>query len=74
MAMMSANPPVAEMRKLIDVHGPARVARALLGALLGALVSRRRRHKPGVAVPDTLRGDVGLPPVEREMRHYWEIR
>ena len=68
MAMLSANPPVREMRRLIDTHGPARVARALVGAL----VSRRRRPRP--AVPDTLRADVGLPPVEREMRRHWEVR
>jgi hypothetical protein len=66
--MMSANPPVAEIRRLIDVHGAARVARALVGAL----VSRRR--KPRAAVPDTLRSDVGLPPVDREMRRYWEVQ
>mgnify|MGYP001820515548 CR=1 FL=1 len=68
MAMMSANPPVAEMRQLIDMHGAARVARALVGALVA------RRRKPRTAVPDTLRADVGLPPVEREMRRYWEVQ
>ena len=68
MAMLSANPPVAEMRRLLDVHGAAAVARALFGAL----VSRRR--VPRTAVPDTLRTDVGLPPVEREMRRHWEVR
>lgn len=68
MAMMSANPPVSEMRRLIDVHGTAQVARALVRALL----SRHRR--PGTAVPDTLRTDVGLPAVEHEMRRYWEVR
>jgi len=68
MAMMSANPPVREMRRLIDVHGAAGVARALLGALL----SRRRR--PRSAVPDRLRADVGLPPVEHEMRRYWDLQ
>ena len=68
MAMMSSNPPVAEIRRLIDVHGAARVARALASAL----VSRHR--KPRAAVPDTLRTDVGLPPVELEMRRYWEFQ
>lgn len=68
MAMMSANPPVAEMRRLIDVHGAAQVARALLRALLS------RRRQPRTAVPDTLRRDVGLPPVEHEMRRYWEVQ
>jgi hypothetical protein len=68
MAMLSANPPVHEMHRLIDAHGPARVAQALFGAL----VSRRRN--PRVAVPDTLRADVGLPPVEREMRRHWDVR
>lgn len=69
MAMISANLPAQEMRRLIDVHGAAAVARALLGAL----VSRSAR-KPRVAVPDSLRADVGLPPVEREMRRHWEVR
>lgn len=68
MAMLSANPPVAEMRRLIDIHGAAGVARALIGAI----VSRRKR--PENAVPMPLRADVGLPPVELEMRRYWEIR
>ena len=66
MAMLSANPPVEEMRRLIDAHGPARVARALVGVLMA------RRRTPGPALPDTLRADVGLPPVEREMRRHWE--
>lgn len=68
MAMTSANPPDVEMRRLIDVHGTARVARALIRALAA------RRLKSRAALPDTLRTDVGLPPVEREMRRYWEIR
>jgi len=68
MAMMSANPPVLEMRRLIDVHGPASVARALLGILF----ARRRTRR--AAIPDTLRADVGLPPIEREMRRHWEVR
>ncbi len=68
MAMMSANPPVAELRRLIDVHGAIVVARALMRALVA------RRRKPRAAVPDTLRTDVGLPPVDLEMRRYWEIR
>jgi len=68
MAMLSANPPVAEMRRLIDIHGAATVARALIGALAA------RRHRVRPLVPDTLRRDVGLPPAELEMRRYWEIR
>ncbi len=68
MAMMSANPPVAEMRRLLDVHGAAAVARALLRAFMS------RRRVPRAALPDTLRADVGLPPVEREMRRYWDVR
>ena len=68
MAMLSANPPVAEMRRLIDIHGAYGVARALIGVLAS------RRKAPGAAVPARLRGDVGLPPVELEMRRYWEIR
>jgi len=65
---MSVNPPVAVMRRMIEIHGTAKVLRALVGAL----ASRRRVSR--AAVPDSLRTDVGLPPVEREMRRYWEIR
>ena len=42
-----------------EAHGAARTARALLRALL----ARRRAPRPDV--PDRLRADVGLPPVER---------
>ncbi len=68
MAMISANQPVAEMHRLIDLHGVTGVMRALVGALL----ARRRARAP--ALPDILRSDVGLPPPEREMRRYWEVR
>lgn len=68
MAMTFANPPDVEMRRLIDVHGTARVTRALISALAA------RRLRSRAAVPDALRTDVGLPPVEREMRRYWELR
>ena len=68
MAMYSANPPVAEMRRLIDIHGAYGVARALIGVLAA------KRRKARSAVPASLRTDVGLPPVELEMRRYWEIR
>lgn len=68
MAMLSANPPAEEMRRLIDHHGAASVARALLRAVIA------RRRLPRAAVPARLREDVGLPPVEKEMRRYWEVR
>jgi len=65
MAMYSANLPATEMRALIDMHGAAGVARAFLAAVF-------RRRTRGPAVPDRLRADVGLPPVEREVRAYWD--
>ncbi len=68
MAMISANAPAQDMRRLIDVYGAGKVARALLAALVA------RRRVPRTAIPDRLRTDVGLPPVEREMRGYWEVR
>ena len=68
MTMTMTTPPVAEMRSLIDAHGARRVA----AALLRALVARHAAPRP--AVPDRLRADVGLPPVEREMRRHWEVR
>lgn len=67
MAMLSANPPAEEIRRLIDHHGAAKVARALLRAAVA------RRRVPRAAVPARLRADVGLPPVEIEMRRYWEV-
>lgn len=68
MTMTMTTPPVAEMQSLIDSHGARRVA----AALFRALVARRRTRR--LAVPDRLRADVGLPPVEREMRRHWEVR
>lgn len=59
--------PVAEMNRMIDAHGASGAARALLRALLA------RRHTPRPTVPDRLRADVGLPTVEREMRHRWDL-
>ncbi|MCB1335978.1 MAG: hypothetical protein KDK10_00460 [Maritimibacter sp.] len=69
MTMMTTPLPVAEMHRMIDAHGAAHVARALVRALLA-----RRRRAPRPAVPDRLRADVGLPPVEREMRFHWDLR
>lgn len=58
-------------RRIADaVSGRALPARAL--GLFAALAGRRGSTR--YAVPDRLRADLGLPPVEHETRRYWEVR
>ncbi len=71
------NPQSARLRpalhRLIDRHGATAVLWTLLRALL---MPRRRRPRP----PDPyhlsphMRRDIGLPPAERHVTRYYELR
>jgi hypothetical protein len=63
-------PPDITLTRLVDRHG----AWATLRALAGVLWRRRPRRPRAEALPDHLRRDIGLPPVEQAPRHHWEVR